>query len=138
MKSEKKVLHIFMIVVFSVLMNLTISCASSNPVAFSPIEFTFQYTSEADGLRRWYQVSNTNWVEEYPNIPNRGNRYFVFVNNTVHNGIRGIRVQALDDRDFFVFIPNRSEKNQQLYMTWSARGLNNWIHLGVSEITFTE
>jgi hypothetical protein len=87
-----------------------------------PTRFEFFFNGPARGMRMWTRSGGT-WTETYSS----GQKGTFQVRKAFHfKGITGTLVQKVDEKDFFVFIPNLDSAKMEV---WTYKGSGPWRFL---------
>jgi hypothetical protein len=88
-----------------------------------PTSFEFYFRGPAPGMRFWHRDGDA-WTETYSS----GQRGSFRVKKAPFrlNGVNGTLVQKVDERDFFVFIPDLHSAKMEV---WTYKGKGPWRFL---------
>jgi hypothetical protein len=88
-----------------------------------PTSFEFHFRGPAPGMRLWHRDGDA-WTETYSS-GQKGS--FRVKKAPFHlNGVNGTLVQKVDERDFFVFIPDLHSAKMEV---WTYKGKGPWRFL---------
>jgi tetratricopeptide (TPR) repeat protein len=93
----------------------------------SPTYFCFDYQFEPEpGKRIWIRVDEKAWIERYPS--GKESRFTILKHSTVEQ-ITGTIVEQIKERDFHVFIPDKTDGRMDLKFKapWTE---GNWRFIG--------
>ena len=106
-----------------VLGSILLSSISAYPQSTSqPTRFEFFFNGPARGMRMWSR-SGDMWTETYSS----GQTGTFRVRKTFHlKGTTGMLVQKVDEKDFFVFVPNLDSPKMEV---WTYKSNGPWKFL---------
>lgn len=106
--------------VFSLLLCAVPAQAQADP---QPTSFQFFFNGPARGMRTWRRDRET-WIETYSSGQTGTFKVRKFAFHV--KGMTGTLVQKVDERDFFVFIPNLFSAKMEV---WTYKGAGPWLFL---------
>lgn len=112
-----------LLVVAAVFSLLLCSVPAQAQADSQPTSFEFFFNGPARGMRVWRRNRDT-WTETYPSGQTGTFKVRKFGSHV--KGMTGTLVQKVDERDFFVFIPNLFSAKMEV---WTYKGAGPWLFL---------
>jgi hypothetical protein len=112
------------LLIVAALFGLLLSSVPAKAQADSqPTGFEFFFNGPARGMRFWRRERDT-WTETYSSGQKGTFKVRKFAFHV--KGMTGTLVQKVDERDFFVFIPNLFSAKMEV---WTYKGAGPWLFL---------